>query len=135
MTMSLSDQVVVVIGIARAVTELVRSEAARVVVAGRDRAKLAAVYDDPGVRAETVDVTADRSIQQLVERVGPVNHVVSTVSARARGVLADLERSDLLRSFDTKVIGPTMLAKYFAPGMDPAGSFVLFSGSTPSPPA
>ena len=29
---------------------------------------------------------------------------------------------------DTKVIGPTMLAKYFAPHVEPGGSFVLFSG-------
>jgi NAD(P)-dependent dehydrogenase (short-subunit alcohol dehydrogenase family) len=97
-------------------------------VAGRDRATLAAAYDDPGVTAETVDITDDRSIQRLVDRVGRVNHVVSTASARARGVLADLERADLVRSFDTKVIGPTMLAKYFAPSMAPDGSIVLFSG-------
>ena len=31
-------------------------------------------------------------------------------------------------SFDTKVIGPTMLAKYFAAQINPDGSFVLFSG-------
>jgi NAD(P)-dependent dehydrogenase (short-subunit alcohol dehydrogenase family) len=53
---------------------------------------------------------------------------VSTASARARGKLADLDRADLLRSFDTKVIGPTMLAKYFGPVMAPDGSFVIFSG-------
>jgi NAD(P)-dependent dehydrogenase (short-subunit alcohol dehydrogenase family) len=132
MTMSLQDQVVVVIGrgsgIARAITELARAEGARVVVAGRDQAKLAAAYDDPAVTAETVDITDDQSIQQLAARVGRVNHVVTTVSARARGRLAELDRSDLLRSFDTKVIGPTMLAKYFAPSMAPDGSIVLFSG-------
>ena len=35
---------------------------------------------------------------------------------------------NLQQSFDTKVIGPTMLAKYFAPQINPGGSFVLFSG-------
>jgi NAD(P)-dependent dehydrogenase (short-subunit alcohol dehydrogenase family) len=64
--------------------------------------------------------------------VGAVDHVVSTASARARGKLADLERRDLRLSFDTKVIGPTMLAKHFAPQINPGGSFVLFSGSMPS---
>jgi NAD(P)-dependent dehydrogenase (short-subunit alcohol dehydrogenase family) len=53
---------------------------------------------------------------------------VSTASARARGNLADLERHNLQLSFDTKVIGPTMLAKYFGPQINPGGSFVLFSG-------
>jgi NAD(P)-dependent dehydrogenase (short-subunit alcohol dehydrogenase family) len=115
-------------GIARAITELAAAEGARVVVAGRDRAALAAAYDDSAITAETVDVTDDASIAALVERVGRVDHVVSTASARARGKLADLNRADLLRSFDTKVIGPTMLAKYFAPVMAPDGSFVIFSG-------
>ena len=60
--------------------------------------------------------------------MGRVDHVVSTASARARGKLADLERKNLQLSFDTKVIGPTMLAKHFAQQMNPGGSFVLFSG-------
>lgn len=132
MTMSLHDRVVLVIGrssgIARAITELARSEGARVIAAGRDQATLAAAYSDAGISAETVDVTDDQSIQRLAERVGRIDHLVSTASARARGRLADLERSDLLRSFDTKVIGPVMLAKYFAPTMAPDGSIVLFSG-------
>jgi NAD(P)-dependent dehydrogenase (short-subunit alcohol dehydrogenase family) len=115
-------------GIARAVTLLARSEGARVVVAGRDKTKLAGAYDDPGISAQVVDVTDDASIAALAGRVGPVDHVVSTASARARGKLADLQRENLRISFDTKVIGPTMLAKYFAPQINPGGSFVLFSG-------
>ncbi len=115
-------------GIARAITLRARSEGARVVVAGRDRDKLAGTYSDPDISAETVDVTDDASIAALAERVGPVDHVVSTASARARGKLVDLQRTDLQLSFDTKVIGPTMLAKYFAPHMNPGGSFALFSG-------
>jgi NAD(P)-dependent dehydrogenase (short-subunit alcohol dehydrogenase family) len=101
---------------------------ARVVVAGRDKGRLAGAYDDPGISAEAVDITDDTSIAALADRVGPVDHVISTASARARGKLAELERKNLQLSFDTKVIGPTMLAKYFAPLMNPGGSFVLFSG-------
>ena len=115
-------------GIARAVTVLARSEGADVIVAGRSAAALAAEYDDEGITTETVDVTDDESISAFADRVGPVDHVVSTVSARARGNLADLDRSKLQLSFDTKVIGPTMLAKYFAPRINEGGSFVLFSG-------
>ena len=115
-------------GIARAVTLLARSEGARVVVAGRDSAALAAEYDDDGITAETVDVTDDASIAAFADRVGPVDHLVSTVSARARGKLADLDRAKLQLSFDTKVIGPAMLAKHFAPLINEGGSIVLFSG-------
>jgi NAD(P)-dependent dehydrogenase (short-subunit alcohol dehydrogenase family) len=115
-------------GIARAITLLARSEGAQVVVAGRDSAALAAGYDDDGIVAESVDVTDDASIAAFADRVGPVDHVVSTVSARARGKLADLDREKLRLSFDTKVIGPAMLAKYLAPKMKEGGSIVLFSG-------
>ena len=128
---SLQGKCVVVVGrgggIAKAVTILARLEGARVVVAARDSEVLAAGYDDD-VTAETVDVTDDTSIAAFAERVGPVDHLVSTVSARARGKLAELDRAKLQLSFDTKVIGPAMLAKYFAPQINEGGSIVLFSG-------
>jgi hypothetical protein len=95
-----------------------RSKGARVIVAGRDPAALGAAYDDPDAE----------SIAALAERMGPVDHVVSTASARPRGTLAELDRISLQRSFDTKVIGPTMMAKHFASQISPGASFVLFSG-------
>ena len=129
---TLQDKTVVVLGrgsgIARAVALLAQSEGARVIVAGRDKAKLASAYSGSDITAEVVDITDDESITALADRVGAVDHVVSTASARARGKLADLQRHNLQQSFDTKVIGPTMLAKYFAPQFNPGGSFVLFSG-------
>jgi NAD(P)-dependent dehydrogenase (short-subunit alcohol dehydrogenase family) len=132
MANALQDKTILVVGrgsgIARAVALLARSEGARVIVAGRDRAKLADSYDDDGISAETIDITDDESIAALADRVSRVDHVVSTASARARGKLADLQRQNLLQSFDTKVIGPTMLAKHFASQINPGGSFVLFSG-------
>ncbi len=129
---TLLDKTVVVVGrgsgIARAVTLRARLEGARVVVAGRDKEKLQRAYDDADVTAEVVDITDDASIASFADRVGPVDHVVSTASARARGKLADLDSKNLQLSFDTKVIGPAMLAKHFAPQINTDGSFVLFSG-------
>jgi len=52
---------------------------------------------------------------------------LNRIGACARRI-GDLQRENLRLSFDTKVIGPTMLAKYFAPQMNAGGSFVLFSG-------
>jgi NAD(P)-dependent dehydrogenase (short-subunit alcohol dehydrogenase family) len=115
-------------GIARAAALLARAEGAEVVVAGRDRAKLASAYDDSGITAEAVDISDDASISELAGRIGTLDHVVSTASARARGALPDLERANLRQSLDTKVLGPVMLAKYLAPQVHPDGSFVLFSG-------
>ena len=128
---ALRDKTVVIVGrgagIARAVALLARSEGARVIAAGRNPAKLASAYGSD-ITAEAVDITDDGSIEALADRVGAVDHVVSTASARARGKLGELDRQKLQLSFGTKVIGPTMLAKYFAPQINPGGSFVLFSG-------
>src|SRR5277367_1284963 len=69
---TLLDKTVVVVGrgsgIARAITLLARSEGARVIVAGRDQAKLAGAYSDSGVTAEVVDITDDDSIAALADR-------------------------------------------------------------------
>ncbi|OBI47265.1 SDR family oxidoreductase [Mycobacterium sp. E796] len=128
---ALQDKTVVVVGrgsgIARAIALLAQSEGARVIVAGRSTAELETAYTGE-ITAEFVDITDDESIATLADRVGAVDHVVSTASARARGKLGDLDRQRLRLSFDTKVIGPTMLAKVFAPQMKSGGSFVLFSG-------
>ena len=133
MTGTLKDQTVLVIGrgsgLARASALAALDAGARVVAAGRDQEALAAAYaGEPGVDAETVDLTDEASIAALGDRLGPVDHVVSTASARARGRVAQLDRDAIRLSFDTKVIGPLMLAKHLAPRMNEGGSFVLFSG-------
>jgi NAD(P)-dependent dehydrogenase (short-subunit alcohol dehydrogenase family) len=133
MTGSLKDQTVLIIGrgsgLARAAALAARDEGAQLVAAGRDSEGLAAAYaGEPGVRTEQVDLTDEASIAALGQRLGPVDHVVSTASARARGRIADLDRDAIRRSFDTKVIGPLMLARHLAPRMNAGGSIVLFSG-------
>jgi NAD(P)-dependent dehydrogenase (short-subunit alcohol dehydrogenase family) len=129
----LQDQSVLVIGrpsgIAGAVVLALRDAGARVVVAGRHPGVLAAAYGhDENITAEVVDLTDEASIAALAERMGTVDHIVSTASARARGHLADLDRDAIRLSFDTKVIGPLMLAKHFAPRMREHGSILIFSG-------
>jgi NAD(P)-dependent dehydrogenase (short-subunit alcohol dehydrogenase family) len=133
MTGSLKDQTVLVIGrgsgLARAIVLAARDEGAQVIAAGRDQEALSAAYvGEPGVSTEIVDLNDETSIAGLGERLGTIDHVVSTASARARGRLADLDRDAVLVSFDTKVIGPLMLAKHLAPRMGKSGSFVIFSG-------
>jgi NAD(P)-dependent dehydrogenase (short-subunit alcohol dehydrogenase family) len=133
MTGLLDDQTVLIIGrgsgIARAVALAARDAGARVIAAGRDQETLPAAYaGQPGISTEIVDLTDEASIEALGRRLGAVDHVVSTASARARGRLADLDRDGIRLSFDTKVIGPLMLAKHLAPRMDRGGSFVIFSG-------
>jgi NAD(P)-dependent dehydrogenase (short-subunit alcohol dehydrogenase family) len=133
MTGSLKDQTVLVIGrgsgLARAIVLAARDEGAQVIAAGRNQEALGAAYvGEPGVSTEIVDLNDEASIAALGERLGTIDHVVSTASARARGRLADLDRDAVRVSFDTKVIGPLMLAKHLAPRMGKGGSFVIFSG-------
>jgi NAD(P)-dependent dehydrogenase (short-subunit alcohol dehydrogenase family) len=134
MSASLADRTVLVIGrgsgIARAVALSIRKAGGHVVVAGRDREALAAAYDDPGVTAERADLIDESSVAALAERLGHVDHVVSTASARARGTAADLDHDTVLTSFDVKVVGPILLAKHLAPRMPDDGSFVFFSGAS-----
>ena len=133
MSTPLRDRNVLVIGrgsgIARAIALAARDAGAKVVAAGLHLDQLTSDYaDEPGITPETVDIADDPSIAALGERLEKVDHVVSTASARARGRLQDLDRDAVRRSFDTKVIGPLMLAKYLAPRTNEGGSFVIFSG-------
>jgi NAD(P)-dependent dehydrogenase (short-subunit alcohol dehydrogenase family) len=117
-------------GLARATVLAVRDAGATVVAAGRQQETLDAAYGgEPAVTTDTVDLTDEASIAALGGRLGTVDHVVSTASARARGRVADLDRDAIRRSFDTKVTGPLMLAKHLAPRMSASGSFVIFSGA------
>jgi NAD(P)-dependent dehydrogenase (short-subunit alcohol dehydrogenase family) len=113
---TLQDRTVLVVGrgsgIARGVVLAARDAGARVVAAGRNPDALAAAYAaETGISVETLD------------------HIVSTASARARGRLQDLQRDAVRASFDTKVIGPLMLAKHLGPRINEGGSLVLFSGA------
>ncbi len=131
---SLHAQTVLVIGrgsgIARAIALAVRDAGAHVVAGGRNVDALAAAYaDEPNISTEVVDVTDDDSITALGGRLGTIDHVVCTASARARGRLQDLTRDAVRASLDTKVIGPLMLAKHLGPRINEGGSFVLFSGA------
>jgi len=134
MAASLQDRTVLVVGrgggIARAITVAARDAGASVVAAGRDQAELESVYDGMGITDEYVDLTDEASIDALGLRLGTVDHVISTASARARGHVTDLDREAVRLAFDTKVIGPIMLAKHLGSRMPPDGSFVFFSGAT-----
>jgi len=100
-----------------------------VTAAGRHPEELAEAYEhDPGVSAESDDLTDDDSIAAMARRLGAVDHLVSTASARARGTIGDPDRDAVRRSFDTKVIGPLMLARAFQRQINDGGSILIFSG-------
>ncbi|REH26205.1 NAD(P)-dependent dehydrogenase (short-subunit alcohol dehydrogenase family) [Kutzneria buriramensis] len=104
-------------GIAGAVAAAARAAGHEVVVAGRNA-------------GEHVDLTDESSVEALAARLGTVDHVVSTASARARGTVDSLSHEAVLASFNVKVVGAMLLAKHFAPRMPATGSFVFFSGAS-----
>ncbi len=139
MATPLKDRTVLIVGrgggIAHAIALAASDAGARVIAAGRDQAALESAYDGLRITGEYVDLTDEATIDALGSKLGQVDHVVSTASARARGRLPDLDRDAIRLAFDTKVIGPVMLAKHLVPRMPQDGSFVLFSGSTAVKPA
>jgi NAD(P)-dependent dehydrogenase (short-subunit alcohol dehydrogenase family) len=131
MSASLENRTVLVVGrgsgIARATVTALLAAGAKVVAAGRDHEALSAAYKGTDVETATIDLNDEASIAALAASI-QVDHVVSTASARARGRVADLTPAAMLGSFQTKVIGPILLAKHFAPRLPADGSFVFFSG-------
>lgn len=136
---SLKDKTVLIIGrgsgIARAIALAVSDDGGRVIVAGRQPDDLAGSYRGTDIRAERVDVTDESSIAALADRIGTLDRVVSTASARARGGYQDLTANVVNASFGTKVTGPLLLAKHFAGNLAPGGSFLFMSGATALKPA
>jgi NAD(P)-dependent dehydrogenase (short-subunit alcohol dehydrogenase family) len=136
---SLKDRTVLVIGrgsgIARAIALAVAENGGRVVAASRTPDDLTAAYSGTETRVEQVDVTDESSVAALAGRIGAVDHVVSTASARARGGYLDVTASLVSASFATKVTGPLLLAKHFAGSLAPDGSFLFMSGATALKPA
>ena len=120
---SLKDKTVLVIGrgsgIARAIALAVGEDGGRVIAAGR-HPDMAGAYRGMDIGIERVDVTDESSIAALADRIAPVDHVISTASARARGSYADLTASFVNASFGTKCgFGPLLLAKHFAGKLAP----------------
>ncbi|MGH3207751.1 MAG: SDR family oxidoreductase, partial [Trebonia sp.] len=115
---------------AGAIALAVRAAGGQVIAAGRDPDALAEAYSGMNFGIEHVDVTDESSVAELAVRVGSVDHVVSTASARARGGYADLAADLVAASFAVKAIGPLLLAKHFAKKVPPDGSFLFMSGAT-----
>lgn len=133
MSRSLEGKRVLVVGrgsgIARAIVMAAREEGATIIAAGRKQEALQEAYAGmEGIETESLDLTDDASIEAMARRVGNVDHVVSTASARARGKIEDLSREAVQLSFDTKVTGPLMLAKAMRGQINEGGSLLIFSG-------
>jgi len=126
-------------GIGLAIAQRLGAEGCRIAVCGRQRNKLdAAIATLGGVNAKgfVADVCRPADIAALVDDVinnfGHVDIVVSNAGTHIAGTINDIAVDDVLRHFQTKVIGPWELARRVAPHMrrQGGGRFVVIIGQT-----
>lgn len=109
-------------------------EGAHVIVAGRGEARLNAARDGlgrPGAfETAVVDISREDEVAALFERIGRLDHIVSTAAAieGAYRLLPEIELSAAQRVVESKFYGPLLLAKHGAPKLPPTGSLTFVSG-------
>lgn len=128
-----SGKRVVVVGggsrIGRALAVAAAECGAEVVVAGRDPVGLeesARMAD--AARVVQLDLTDPTSLEGLGDRLGPIDHLVSTVSMHATGRVRDLDDHDMQRAIEAKILGPLRLVRHTVDAVRADGSYVFFSG-------
>jgi NAD(P)-dependent dehydrogenase (short-subunit alcohol dehydrogenase family) len=133
--MTLEGQKVVITGgssgVGLAVARQVIRQGARVVIVGRNQAKLDAAIGEPGASAEAyqLDVTQAEVVKVFFDKVGTFDHLI-TAAAEAGGGASFSARSleDARHLFDNKFWGQYYLAKGALEYLKPTGSIILFSG-------
>jgi len=109
-------------------------EGAGVVIAGRGEAKLSAAREELGhpatLETAAVDISREDEVAALFERIGRLDHIVSTAAAieGAYRLLPEIELEAAQRVVESKFYGPLLLAKHGAPRLPPTGSLTFVSG-------
>lgn len=130
---SLTDSTVVVIGgssgIGLATAQLAADAGARVVIAGRDEARLDRALESLGAAAVGVvcDVGDESSVAALFEQVGDVDHVACLAGVHGGGPVVSTPVSEYQAPVDSRFWGPVHVAKYASPRMR-GGSITLCTG-------
>lgn len=98
-------------GIGLATAELAKSQGADVVIASRNAAKLDPIAERLNVTAIPTDVTSDRSVAELFERTGPVDHVVLTAAQLRTGPFKTVAMEDVRATMEGKFWGAWRIAR------------------------
>ena len=117
-------------GIGRRIAEQAAAGGARIVLAGRDRERLATVAATlpKGADVHEADVSNEDDVARLLDAVGSFDHLVSTANRAAPGHVTELRREDVEEAFGAKLLAPLLLAKHGASRVAADGSFTFFSG-------
>jgi 3-oxoacyl-[acyl-carrier protein] reductase len=126
-------------GIGLAIAQRLGAEGCRIAICGRQRKKLdaaIATLDAANARGFVADVCKPPEVAALVTDVvqafGSIDIVVSNAGTHIAGRIDDVAVDDLLRHFQTKVVGPWELARCIAPHMrrQGGGRFIVIIGQT-----
>jgi NAD(P)-dependent dehydrogenase (short-subunit alcohol dehydrogenase family) len=101
-------------GMGRSIARLASEAGARVVLAGRTRAKLELAASDIGTGAtvEVVDTTSESSVELFFQAMGAIEHLAIPGSAIRTGSLKEASIEDGLYSMQSKFWGPYLCAKH-----------------------
>ncbi len=110
--------------------DLLERGAAKVVLTGRDKDKLARAAESLGPQAETAifDVTNEDQVAGFFSGQPHIDHLVTAAAGTVRGLVTELEVASARALFESKYCGQYLCCKYGAPKLTPRGSIVLFSG-------
>ncbi len=109
-------------GIGAAIAGALAAEGARVLLVGRDRARLdARAADLPGATTHVCDVTDEAAVAALAEAAGPIDLLVCNAGAAAAAPLARTDLALWQRLLDVNATGTFLLCRAFAPAMAERG--------------
>ncbi|MCA8114691.1 SDR family oxidoreductase [Burkholderia cepacia] len=130
--MKLNDQRVLVVGgssgIGEATARAFAEAGAKVTIASRDAARLAASKDRIGYGVSTgvMDITDDASVRSFLDSAGEFDHVVVSAAQTATGPVRGLELDDAYAAMDSKFWGAYRIAR--AVRIRQGGSLTFVSG-------
>jgi len=106
---------------------------AEVIIVGRNEDKLkrtGAELQSAALSTVAADITQECQVADLFERVGRLDHIVSTAAdiEGAYELLPSLDLRAAQKVVESKFYGPLLLAKYGVPVLSPAGSITFTSG-------
>lgn len=131
----LRDRHIVVIGgsggIGFATAELASRHGARVTIGGRSRQRLddAAGRLGSRVQAHVVDTSDGSAIDAFFDRVGPLDHLVTTAATYVLGSMRELSPAEARTPFESKFWGQYLAVRAALPHLAGDGSVVLVSGA------
>ena len=109
---------------------------ARVAIVGRDQTKAnrAAELLDGNVVAGALDARDEDALAAFVDRVGPIDDVVSFTGLQPAAAVVDADHEMFSTAFDARVWAARNCCAVVAPRMESGGSFTFCSGVSASRP-